>query len=164
MIEIYVKRYTTSIDGDLSYIESDSSGAVIESESIRNISIRTGIRLTPDDWQRGISGCPVGEHLLWVGRKHIKQYSDLDATGNEIGRFYPISSSSANVNILRGEGKHRTHIGLHDENDNPGSAGCIVVVCNKEWRNLCQKLDQLTKAGIQYVKIIVFKGKQGFRA
>lgn len=160
MIEIFVKRYQSSIEGDLSFIRRDNSDTPIEDLCLRNIKIRSGQKPTLNDWQRGVSGCPVGKFLLWTGRKYIRQYNDLNAEGKEIARFYPISSGIDNHRLIKQGGKTRNEIGLHDENDYPGSQGCIVVVNNTDWLKLCTNLDMLTDAGVQHIPITVFKGEQ----
>jgi len=111
-----------------------------------NHEIRTGKSTQSEcsEWVRGVSGIPTGNLWLWNFKKHIQQYNDLDATGKEIGRFYPISSDQANKRLITcgiNPSWQRWDIGLHDENDSAFSLGCPVVISNKKFRNLCLCLD-----------------------
>ena len=117
--------------------KSDNTGILAYNGT--SIKIRTGSNANAGtEWVTGKSGCPTGSFWLWNDEKYIKQPDDLDATGKEIGRFYPISSHLSDICKIYNKDKtaFRSDIGLHDENDIAGSAGCIVVVDNKEWREL----------------------------
>lgn len=161
--KIFVKRNRENNEGDLSFIEyTRDSDKVNENKSLRNIKIRTGINrpyFLKRDWYRGKSGCPIGTHLLWTKRNYIKQYHDLDATGREVGRFYPISNNIEDHRVIRADygTQYRLDIGIHDENDFPGSAGCIVVINNKDFRELVKKLEKLER--ITFIPLTVFLGK-----
>lgn len=137
IFEIYVAKDIGGLTGDLTLAVRDpETRKVRESETIRNIPIRTG--------GKKFRPCPNGDFYLWVARHKILQFDDLDATGSEIGRFYPISSSPTESTTIRADGQVRLHIGLHDENDFVGSAGCIVTIHAKDFEKICRVLDVLT--------------------
>lgn len=59
---------------------------------------------------------------------------------NKIGEFWPISTDNSKRFIHSKDGnKIRDAIGLHVDNEYPGSAGCIVLQCN----TLIQKVNIL---------------------
>ena len=133
---IAIERFETGGTGLLSYTHN--------SRVTKEIKIRTGRADQPpkSEWRRGISGIPIGHFWLWNIKKYIQQYNDLDATGSEIGRFYPISSDPNNHRIISNPlGNHeRWDIGLHDENGKPFSLGCPVIVDNLDFRKLVNAL------------------------
>lgn len=142
-VEIYYYKSSKSFMGLLTVIVK-RNGQVIEKESLRDIPARSG---QPKHYNTknvlGKSPIPDGNFFLWTHKEFIKQYSDLDATGKEVARFYPISSSrDQNIYIKRSETNPvtRSYIGLHDENDFPGTAGCIAIIDNKHFRLIAEIL------------------------
>lgn len=120
---------------------------------IGNIRVLTGTRNQPDssEWERKVSGIPIGDHWLWNFKKYIKQYNELDPKGREIGRFYPISSSKTNERLIEGiNGKQRWDIGQHCDNDFPFSLGCPVTVSHPLWITFCKHMDDTPEGHILY--------------
>lgn len=120
---------------------------------IGDYKVRTGIsgQKKNDEWTRKIAGIPTGDLWLWNIKEYIQQYNDLDVTGREIGRFYPISSSKSNHRIIKSiDGKERWEIGKHCENDYPFSLGCPVTVDHSIWRVMCKHLDDTPQGHIPY--------------
>jgi hypothetical protein len=143
MLELYYKKSKNKIEGCLSIIVRDDNKEVIESESIRDVVARSGAPgFHNTNGIRGKSPTPDGNYYLWNSRDRIQQYNDLDATGSEIGRFYPISSGETNHRLIKHSSGERWDIGLHDENSFRGSAGCIVVVDNSDFRKICKLLER----------------------
>lgn len=82
---------------------------------------------TNTNWTRGKSPIPFGIHHLWLKPVDPDKWPDY----NGIGEFYPISSNEKNKRKIQGlsnRAKERWDIGLHPENQYPGSAGCIVLL------------------------------------
>jgi len=142
-VQLYFKQNKHTVDGSLTVAVRDLEGKVIEEQSIRNVVARSGA----PGWAgtqgvRGKSPIPDGKYILWNRKRWIMQYNDLDATGREIGRFYPISDNPTNRHIISHPTGVRKYIGLHDENDFRGSAGCVVVVNNAQFRRICKLLEK----------------------
>jgi hypothetical protein len=144
--KIQVYRETSGCNGTLEYTHNK-----IET----TIAIRTGSPLQKykSEWVTAKSGIPIGKFWLWNKKAHVQQYNDLDATGNEIGRFYPISSMPAYPDTIwnHNHTKKREYIGLHDENSIKGSAGCVVVINNLEFRELCKCLEDTPEGLIPFL-------------
>jgi hypothetical protein len=72
------------------------------------------------EWIRGISPIPFGKHFLLLKPRQLQMTPG--------GLFWPIFSSAKDTSLILGpQGQVRQHIGLHFDNLNPGSAGCVVL-------------------------------------
>jgi hypothetical protein len=74
-----------------------------------------------DDWVQGKGGTPYGS--FWMTTK--KEPLQMEPKGSP---FYVISSEKGSRIIKGPNGKQRSDIGLHKENQYPGSAGCTVLL------------------------------------
>ncbi len=114
-------------------------------------------------WQTGISGTPVGTHLLHIQPKSpfVEQIGQ-DAGQTGIGEFFRISSTHHNIMFIDDphSNRRRKAVGLHQENKWAGSRGCVVVVVDTpeqmaEWRALSAFLLELGET-YDYMPIEVF--------
>jgi hypothetical protein len=162
--ELFVARDVDSFNAEVSLIKRDPKTAkVIESESIRGIAARTGqpkFYAKGYDYLRAKGGCPEGNLYLWINPKYIQQNGDLVAEGREIGQFYPISSSEFNHREIRNPedpSQVRWDIGLHPDNAFRGSAGCVVIVRQSDFKAVDAWLDAAFKDGVEKVPFTVFR-------
>lgn len=162
--EVFCARDVDSFNIQLSFIKRDpKTSKVIESESIRDISGRTGQRnffAKGYDFLRAKGGCPEQNLYLWIDPKFIQQNGQLLAKGKEIGQFYPISSSETNRREIRNPqdlSQVRFDVGLHPENAFEGSAGCLVVVRQSDFKTIDTWLDSAFKDGADLLPLNVFR-------
>jgi hypothetical protein len=169
--QVFCARDTKSFNGLFSIITRDSSGKVIEEESLRDAKIRTGTRLDfqkSKDWIRGRGGIPEGSYFIWINPKFIQQKGQLDPKGKEIGQAYHVSSSKRDMlTITEGGGIVRSAIMVHPDNDKegsggvPGSIGCIVAPANKQgrldFRNIAAKFEEIFNDGVEHLPLTVFR-------
>ena len=162
--EVFAARDVDSINVEISFIKRDpKTSKVIESESIRNIAARTGQRsffAKGYDFLRAKGGCPESNLHLWINPKFIQQNGDLIAEGKTIGQFYPVSSSEIDHRIIRNPSdlsQVRWDIGLHPENAFQGSAGCLVVVRQSDFKEIDTWLDNSFKDGADLLPLNVFR-------
>lgn len=169
--QVFCARDTKSFNGLFSVIVRDSSGKVIEEESVRDVKIRTGTRLDfqkSKDWIRGRGGIPEGSYFIWVNPKFIQQKGQLDPKGREIGQAYHISSNKVSMLIITEDGGiTRIAIMFHPDNDKegsggvPGSIGCIVTPANKQGRldfkKIAAKFEEIFKDGVEHLPLTVFR-------
>jgi hypothetical protein len=143
-IRAFYKRYPDRVDGLFTLHEYDDKGRVISAHSIVRVAARSGqAEHTRTDWHRGKSPIPYGDHLLFTASLKRGQWSDTDG----IGEFFPISNDVGDRHTITGPaGQMRKHIGLHPENQWPGSAGCIVIVRRDDWARITDKLHALNQA------------------
>ena len=144
--QLVYKRQKGSVEGTLQV--KDSDGKVIA-----ELPARSGQQEAADtDWETAkspIPFSPAGEDY-YLSLKPLEN-SAVFAEGNEnVGLFFPISSDESQPEIIEQGGKTRTAIGLHSENDKPGSAGCVVVLWDTPERKqqvqaLYDKLAELGK-------------------
>lgn len=111
---------------------------------IDRVQARSGQKgYTGGSWVRGKSPIPYGTH-----RMSLSPYSRGVAAGKTgIGQFYPIGNDGGFYRIKEGL-KQRTAIGLHEENQWEGSAGCVVIVKHSDWLRVMSVLDQIAAEGI----------------
>lgn len=96
---------------------------------VGKLPARSGQRgYTHTSWVRGKSPVPYGDHLLWLKPQNLGLDVEKDPRG--MGAFYFISNTPDNKRLIKDPFSpyERFDIGLHEENDKPGSAGCIVLL------------------------------------
>lgn len=71
-------------------------------------------------WVRGKGATPYGNH--WMSTRQVPLQMEPKGTP-----FYMIGTNKGGSTIYGSHGQRRTAIGLHLENNWPGSAGCIVL-------------------------------------
>lgn len=124
----FFDRSKTTINGRFSIRAAD--GEYI----IRRAAARSGQRgYTQTSWERGRSPVPFGVYNLYTDPNNEGQVAGK--TG--IGEFFPIDNQGDRRTIKEldvPEPRYRLEIGLHEENGYPGSAGCIVIVNNMDWK------------------------------
>jgi hypothetical protein len=123
--DAYFDRSTSGIEGAFTLQKVEGGKAI---KLFERLSARSGQRgWTNKEWMRSKSAIPFGTFRLWTDS--IKQ--EKKSTFDGIGEFFPISSGE-NKNVIQGftPDMQRVAIGLHRENQYPGSAGCIVLVDN----------------------------------
>jgi hypothetical protein len=169
--EVFCARDTKTFNGLFSIIVRDEKGTVIETESFRDIKIRTGTRngwQKAKDWQRGVGGIPEGAYFIWVNPKFIQQKGQFNPKGREIGQAYHVSSNKRdNLTITEDGGTTRIAIMIHPDNDVEGSGGvagsigCIVTPANKQGRidfkKIADKLQAIFNDGVEHLPLTVFR-------
>ena len=114
---------------------------------------------TKTNWLRSRSPIPFSKWINKPYRLWLQSVSaGMDHKANGIGEFWPISNTDS-MREIHGpyEGQGRMDIGIHWENDKPGSAGCIVLVSDtparrEQVKKLFAKLHTI-KA--QYIELVV---------
>lgn len=82
-------------------------------------------------WIRGKSPTPFGSYFIKVPSIKQGKWSNFD----KIGEFFNVYSSPKNKRVIRSLGNPtliREDIGVHPENDIPGSIGCPVLLAGKD--------------------------------
>lgn len=104
-----------------------------------------------EDWVTGKGATPFGEH--WLSTKQEKL--TMEPVGTP---FYPIGTKKGSRIIEGPNQKYRTNVGLHEENDSPGTAGCCALLTDNVMRRcltsaLFTYLDRLHKyeAHVQFI-------------
>lgn len=116
---------------------------------IDRVPARSGqYKYTLTDWVTGKSPIPWGKHKLSTKSQPLQ----MPPVGT---RFYPIGSHIGGITIYGPTGHSRTAIGLHRENQYPGSAGCVVIVNKADAEKTFDILDSLYPAGIKSIDIEV---------
>lgn len=118
-------------------------------------------------WSTGKSPIPLSsevkeDYRLWLDNQYqenIWPWQDK----NKIGEFWHISTGDDKRFIYSKDGaKVRNAIGLHVDNEYPGSAGCIVLVANTETQKLnILLLREYLKAiqkfeNLPFIKLVIF--------
>jgi hypothetical protein len=117
--------------------------------------------LADTSWERGKSPIPFNSQVqgkeLWVHLTPIKQEGTILAPSKGIGEAWPVSTSlSEKDTIWHANGKQkRTLIRIHDENNNRGSAGCIVIVHDSDYMDLHAALHELKNEGLRVIPLTV---------
>jgi hypothetical protein len=114
---------------------------------------------TKTDWIRSRSPIPYSKWIikpyrLWLASVNV----GMTSKANGIGEFFPISNTEGSREIQGPyHGQERMDIGLHWENDKPGSAGCIVLLNDTpERRDQVKKLfARLHTIKQPYIELIV---------
>jgi hypothetical protein len=141
---LYFDRDVNSINGFLT-LQTDDGHKVFE-----RLKARSGQRFyTHTSWERGKSPIPFGRY--WMATKHTILFMEPKNTP-----FFPIASEKGAQIIWDSEGKGllRSNIGLHMENQYPGSAGCVVVVNRAEAERLFHYLTTISRAE-PYIRFVV---------
>ena len=135
---IYIDRRPDSIDGLMSIHREIAPGQV--EVVYKQIPIRSGQKgYTKTDWERGKSPIPYGNHWLITSPKPLQ----MEPRGT---RFFPICTDIADQRLIVGaNGNVRWDIGLHRENQYPGSAGCVVIVDKAKAEDIFNYLEKLKK-------------------
>ncbi len=150
---LYVDRNPNTIEGKLTLqpdiTQIKASTLIDDNIPFIRLPIRSGQKsYEGTSWVRGKSPIPFGQFRLW-----LQPYNRGVLPGKTgIGEFYPISSSATDKRLIQHTGnKHfiRQDVGLHRENDLPGSAGCVVLVSHtpEESRLIDRLFDFLTQLG-----------------
>jgi hypothetical protein len=107
---------------------------------------------TETDWERSKSPIPFSpkEDDYYLNLEPIEDGSVFAAETGKTGRFFPISSNESDTVTIAQEGKERSDIGLHTEDSEKGSKGCVVLLWDtpdrkKQVEDLYAKLGQLGK-------------------
>lgn len=109
------------------------------------------------DWIQNCGPIPMskpGENY-WLSTK--RETLNMEPKGTP---FYVISSRKGERTIIGEYGEIRGDIGLHLENQFPGSYGCPALLHDTAERKrlawlLFDELDRLYAAGIKYIKVVV---------
>lgn len=119
----FFDRDPNSIDGafTLQYFDHTTGQKVVP---FHRLPARSGQRgWTKTDWTTAKSPIPFHEDL-WLSTNSVPLQMEPKGTP-----FFPIGSSPKNIGTISGpKGYKRTNVGLHLENQYPGSAGCIVLL------------------------------------
>lgn len=157
----FYDRSPATINGALTIQEYNPATRGVK-KLINKIPARSGQgSYVNHSWVRGKSPIPYnveveGQRLyLWL-RPRLKEGTIL-APARGIGEFWPISSSPAGERVIEAAetGQIREDIGLHDENYFEGSAGCIVIVSDKDFLALHAVLHELKNEGVVYLPLTV---------
>jgi hypothetical protein len=123
--DAYFDRSTSGIEGAFT-LQQVLNGKAIK--LFERLPARSGQRgWTNKEWVRGKSAIPFGTFRLWTKPIKVGKKADYDG----IGEFFNISSGDKRT-VIQGfvSQQYREAIGLHRENDKPGSLGCIVLLDN----------------------------------
>ena len=133
----YYKRPSQGIDGVFTIQDNH------ERKLIERVHARSGQRgYEHTSWRRGKSPIPYGSHSM-----SLNPYNRGTFAGKiGIGEFYPIGNDGGHYRIKEGR-KQRTAIGLHEENQWDGSAGCVVIVNHDDWLNVLKVLSDIAAQG-----------------
>lgn len=124
----YFKRNQNSIDGVFT-LHKIVNGKVIEDESVIRHPARSGQWGFQNTFNvTAKSPIPSGKFYLWTKPTNGFNKVPDKALKENIGEFYPISSTLNSCRIIYIPHGERVDVGLHLENWYPGSAGCIVLV------------------------------------
>ena len=83
---------------------------------------------TQTDWVAGKSPTPYGEHYLMLKQEVLQ----MEPKGTP---FFRICTDPSFPRLLKSSsGKIRQDVGLHLENQYPGTAGCVALLCNDAGR------------------------------
>lgn len=155
-VRLFFDRQPGSIHGLLTILEIDEHGQA--RDIVRRVKARSGqAGHTKTSWTRGVSPIPFShevenEYRLYLTPQNVGQ----KAGQRGIGEFWAISTEPDKVTTKRkGLKQVRLYLGLHPENGLPGSAGCIVVVFESDWRVISEYLHHLKDKGIESVEVIV---------
>lgn len=130
----YFKRDRDTIYGVFT-IQSDTGRKVFD-----RIKARSGQSAFTDSyWVTGKSPCPPGRFKLYTDS--VNQGAKAGRYG--IGESFPIGNVHRDVIQSKSGRSRRTLIRLHEENTYPGSAGCIVIVEEEEWKKVMEFLHSL---------------------
>lgn len=135
---LYFDRKRNAIDGVLTlrksvrrYLVANNctTGHTDSVETIfEQLPARSGQRgFTETDWVVSKSPIPFGRH--WLTCAPVPLWMEPVGTP-----FFMISSKKGTGIINGPDGKKRTAVGLHLENNLPGSAGCVVLLWDTEER------------------------------
>jgi hypothetical protein len=128
----------------------------------RALSGQSGHQTT--SWVRGKSPIPsFNNGFLWCD--YCLQNGELNPTGSQIGEFWNISTGDKDRTLIQGAKLElrRLSIGLHNDNDYAGSAGCVVLPKTEAgraaYRTIRTVLLSLQKKGVKRIpftsKVIV---------
>lgn len=150
----FYDRRGDTIEGKFTIQDSDGNPI------FKRLHARSGqMRAVGTNWMRGQSPIPfskdvVGEkYHLWL--KSMHPHTKAGAYG--IGEFFQISSSPIDRRLIQGPRPDliRQDIGLHAENQYPGSAGCIVIVdTDKAYNEVFPFLRDLGKSQ-EFIELVV---------
>ena len=143
----YFGRNWSSTDGIFTIQDTDGY------KYINRIQVRSGARgWTDTSWVVGKSPIPYGRFNLWTNPNREGQKAG--STG--IGECFPIDSQGDKYTI-RNEARTliRTEIMLHQENDIPGTQGCIGVIKQNDWDFVSSYLRGLRDNGIEKIPLVV---------
>lgn len=74
-----------------------------------------------DDWINSRGGTPYGSHYMSTRKEPLQM--------TPVGTPFYVMGTERGSRIIRGpQGQTRTNIGVHLENNIPGSAGCIAIL------------------------------------
>lgn len=161
-ITAYYDRKSSTDNNGFFTVKQTSGGNVLK--EFTRLPARSGQWGFQDSWTRAKSPIPfsdeiTGEYKIWLnGQSQWLQW----AFGGGIGEFWRISNHNDRTSIIGKEsGQYRSAIGVHPENEYPGSAGCIVLVNDtreqegeiirlRNWLLECRK-----KYKIDHIKLVV---------
>lgn len=153
----FYDRRLGTIEGLFTIQETDHNGTT--DKVFERLHSRSGQRrFANSDWVRGGSPIPYTlaipkERPYWLWTHSLGRDTLAGATG--IGEFFPISTGDEPA-IIQGDGnRKREAVGLHGENQWPGSAGCIVIVRERDFLRVRDYLRQLNTVGIRRIPLIV---------
>jgi hypothetical protein len=122
---IYFDRDPGKLIGRLTLQRVTANGEVVQ--LFKHLPVASGqfpfLDGGAEDWVTGKGATPFGEH--WMSTK--KESLTLEPVGTP---FYPIGTKKGARVIEGPNGKHRVNVGLHLENDKPGTSGCCALLTN----------------------------------
>ncbi|MEN6621510.1 MAG: hypothetical protein ABFD50_08185 [Smithella sp.] len=151
---LYVDRQLGNINGFLT-LQRVVNGQI--TKLFEKLPIRSGqngfVNSKDQDFIRSKGSIPFGDHYLSTKKESLW----MEPKGTP---FYVVSSKPGERVIYGPSGKTRHDIGLHMENQFPGSAGCVVLLHETSEQKrmvklLFDELDQLNEAGIKFIKVKV---------
>ena len=146
----FFDRDTTTVDGWFTIQEFNRKTGRV-TKLINRVAARSGqAGYTDTDWVTGQSPIPRGTHTLYTAP--LNKGQDAGATG--IGEFYPIDNCGDRTSIWTANRRfRRLNIGLHEENKWRGSAGCVVIVKDKDWEKVKQIIATMRKNKVLFLPL-----------
>lgn len=144
---LFIDRSLTSINNVFTLQETTTDGTIEHFKRLPGRSGQRGYEAT--SWVNGKSPIPLGK--WWLKTKPGVLHMEPKGTP-----FFYICSDQADPSVIKqpdGPGR-RTLIGLHFENNKPGSIGCQVAIRNKQSHALFDYLEALNRVE-PWIRVIV---------
>ena len=98
-----------------------------------------------DEWERAKGPIPQGFNYQIPTAPYWS-----DTRGVE-GWFFHVTPDP----VVSPSGRTRSEFGIHFDANVPGSAGCIVLKNRSGWEKFCQRMEAISRSGIQSVHLKV---------
>lgn len=119
---LYIQRIRGQKNGVLTLQYAEDGLAYKAFDKLKIATGQTGYNDGgPDDWVTSKGGTPEGDWFLRLKKQPLQ----MEPKGTP---FYVMESNPGTGVLIGPEGKRRTAVGLHLENQYPGTAGCTALL------------------------------------